>query len=119
MTRSCTLPRRIAVTLLTLSALCAALLLGVNYWATPTVVIRNQSGVTVQVEAQWSANRKKLPAIAPGAMRTFKVAGESSIAFVVTYPDGRQLTSLPMYFTTFTAVTAVVTDGLVDVRAKF
>lgn len=119
MTRSWTLPRRIAVTLLTLSALCAALLLGVDYWAAPTVVVRNQSGVTVQVEAQWSANRKQLPAIAPGAKRTFKVTGESSIVFAVTYPDGRQLTSRPMYFTAFTTVTAVITDGLVEVDAKF
>lgn len=40
------------------------------------------------------------------------------MAFVVTYPDGRQLTSLPMYFTTAMTVTAVVTDNQVDVTAE-
>jgi hypothetical protein len=78
----------------------------------------NQSSLTVQVEALWSASRKQLPAIAPGAKRTFKVAGESSIALVVTYPDGRQLTSAPMYFTTAMTVTAVVNDNHVDVTAE-
>ena len=40
------------------------------------------------------------------------------MVFVVTYPDGQQLTSLPMYFTTATTVTAVVTENTVDVTAK-
>jgi hypothetical protein len=118
MTRSSKLLRRIAATLLLLLTLCAALLSGVNSWATPTVVVRNQSGVTVQVVAQWNTHRKQLPAIAPRATCRFKAAGESSMVFVVTYPDGQQLTSLPMYFTTATTVTAVVTENTVDVTAK-
>lgn len=118
MTRSWTLVRRLAVVLLTLSAVYAAPFLGALYWATPTVVIHNHSGVEVQVEARWDAQRKQLPALSPGAKRRFKVAGESAMGFVVNYPDGRQISSTPVYFTTATTVTAVVTDSGVEVRSE-
>ncbi|MGY8820263.1 MAG: hypothetical protein ACKVLM_12775 [Pseudomonadales bacterium] len=118
MTLSWTLARRFAFAIMIIFALCAALLLGISHWATPTVVVENYSSVAVEVEARWDSNRKQLPAIAPGARRSFKVTGESSMAFMVTYPDGRQLTSLPVYFTTTTTVTAAVTDSIVDVSAK-
>lgn len=118
MTLRWTLIRHIAIAIMIMVSLCAALLLGISHWATPTVVVENHSSVTVEVEARWGRNRKELPAIEPGARRMFKVTGESSMVFVVTYPDGRQLTSLPMYFTTSTTVTAAVTDSLVDVSAK-
>lgn len=118
MTRSRKLLQRFTVTLLIVLALNAALLLSVAYWAKPKVIVQNHSAVTVQVEARWGPHRKQLPAIAPGAKRRFKVAGESSMVFVVTYPDGRQLHSLPVYFTTAMTVTAVVTDSTLGVTAE-
>lgn len=117
MTRSSTMLYRIAIPLVILLLICTALVGGLAYWATPTIVIQNHSGDTVRVTAQWGTSRKELPAVSPGAKRTFKVAGESAIEFVVTYPDSTQLRSLPMYFTTATTVTAVVTDRVVEVTA--
>lgn len=118
MTRSWTMPQRIVAIFLVLLLLCTALLVGITYWATPTVVIQNHSWVTVHVEAYWGTDRKQFPAITPEAKRTFKVTGESAMEFVATYPDGRHVTSLPMYFTTATTVTAVVTDSGVEVTAE-
>lgn len=119
MTRTWKILRRIAFALCALAALYAALFLGVAYWAKPTMVIRNHSGVTVQVEARWGTNRKQLPAIAPGAKRRFKVGGESAMGFVVTYPDGKQISTEPVYFTITTTVTAIVTDSTVEVTSNF
>ena len=117
MISSSTMLHRIAVPFVILLLICTALVGGLMYWATPTIVIQNHSGVTVRVTALWGTSRKELPAISPGAKRTFKVAGESAIEFVATYPDGTQLSSLPMYFTTATTVTAIVTDNMVKVTA--
>lgn len=117
MISSSTMLHRLAAPLVILLLVCTALVGGLTYWATPTIVIQNHSGVTVQVTALWGNNRKKLPAISPGAKHTFKVAGESAIKFVATYPDGTQLSSLPMYFTTATTVTAIVTDNMVEITA--
>lgn len=118
MTQGRMLVRHVAWVLLLSVLLCTAVLAAITYWATPTVVIQNHSPDAVRVAAQWGTSRKQLPGIAPGATRTFKIAGESAVAFVVTYPDGSQITSLPMYFTTATTVTAVITDNHVNVTAK-
>ncbi|WP_313055426.1 hypothetical protein [Pseudomonas lopnurensis] len=118
MTRSRTMLQRIAIALFTLVLICTALLGGLLYWATPTMVVQNDSELTVQVTAHWGDSRKMLQPIKPGDKRTFKVRGESAIEFVATYPDGTQVTSRPMYFTTATTVTAVVTDSGVEATAE-
>lgn len=98
--------------------LCSALVGMLMYWATPTMVVQNHSGSTVQMIAKWDDNVIELPALSPGAQRAFKVRGESAIEFFVTYPDGTQVKSQPMYFTTATTVSAVVTANSVEVSAK-
>lgn len=109
--------RRIAVSIAVSLLSGTALLGGLTYWATPTVVVQNHSTATVQVTAHWGSGQKALPAIPPGAQRSFRVAGESAIEFGVMFPDGTQLNSQPMYFTTATTVTAVITGSSVDVSA--
>ncbi len=118
MTRNRPMFQRIAIALLVLLMLCTALLLAITYWATPTMVVRNDSQHTVRVTAHWGDRLKILQAIKPGARRTFKVRGESAITFVVSYPDGTQVTSHPMYFTTATTVTAVVTGSGVEATTE-
>lgn len=114
MTHSRPIIKRIAIALFALFILCTALLLAITYWATPTMVVRNDSQHTVRVTAHWGNSFKILQPLKPGARRTFKVRGESAITFVVSYPDGTQVTSHPMYFTTATTVTAVVTGSGVE-----
>ncbi|MGA6099124.1 hypothetical protein ACPESN_14805 [Stutzerimonas marianensis] len=118
MTRNRPMFQRIAIALLVLSMLCTALLLAITYWATPTMVVRNDSQLTVQVTAHWGDRLKILQPLKPGARRSFKVRGESAITFVVTYPDGTQITSQAMYFTTATTVTAVVSDSGVEATTE-
>ena len=118
MTRNRPVLQRIALALFGLLLLCTPILLGITYWATPTIVVRNHSPFTVQVTAYWGDQLKVLQPVKPGAKRTFKVRGESAITFVVTYPDGTHVTSLPMYFTTATTVTAVVTGNGVEATAE-
>lgn len=88
------------------------------YWATPTMVVRNDSSATVQVTARWNAHHRELHDLQPGHARTFKVRGESTITFTVTYPDGSHVQSLPMYFTTATTVSAVITARSVSVSPQ-
>ncbi|CAD5106194.1 hypothetical protein [Zestomonas carbonaria] len=88
------------------------------YWATPTMIVRNNSGATVQVTARWGDHHRELGDLQPGSKRTFNVRGESAIRFIVTYSDGSQLESLPMYFTTAMTVSAVISGQSVSVSAE-
>lgn len=97
---------------------CLVLVGTLMYWATPTMIVQNRSESIVQIIAKWDDNVIELPGLSPGAQRTFKVRGESAIEFFVTYPDGTQVKSQPMYFTTATTVSAVVTANSVDVSAE-
>jgi hypothetical protein len=89
------------------------------YWATPTVIIRNDTSTIVQVTARWGDRHRTLEGIEPGSERTFKVRGESSITFIVTYPNGSRVGSSPVYFTSTMTVTAVITDRSVQALGTF
>lgn len=115
MTRGTTLIQRIAIVLFALILIIALLLGGVAYWVKPTMIVQNDSELTVHVTAYWADARKVLQPIKPGASQTFKLSGESAVVFVATYPDGTQVKSQPMYFTTATTVTAIFTENAVDV----
>lgn len=118
MTRSLSRLRCLVLASIAALLICIALVGMLMYWATPTMVVQNRSGNPVEVIAKWNDNVIELPGLSLGAQRTFKVRGESAIEFFVTFPDGTQVRSQPMYFTTATTVSAVVTADSVRVSAE-
>ncbi|TLX61052.1 hypothetical protein DN824_01780 [Stutzerimonas nosocomialis] len=88
------------------------------YLATPTVVVKNQASVEVDVTARWNRASKALGVIPPGASRTFKTGGEAAMSFDVGYPAGQRIATERAYFTTATIVTALVTDASVKVSTR-
>lgn len=94
--------------------------LAAPYVATPEFVVKNESGVSIEVTAQWRERSKKLGSLPAGSEQVFEVNDEAAMKFRVVYPSGRVITSEPaIYFTSGTKVIAVVGKSSIDVSTEF
>ena len=90
------------------------------YVATPKFVVKNESGVSVEVTAHWREKSKRIGSIVAGSKRVFEVNDEAAMEFRAVYPSGQVVTSSPaVYFTSGTTIIAVVTESAVEVSAEF
>lgn len=84
--------------------------------ATPTFVIKNEAGETVEVTAQWRNKVKQLGNIQPGSELVFEIKDEAAMEFRAVFPNGRVVHSGPaVYFTSGTVTEATVTAASIEV----
>ena len=98
----------------------AVVYLAVPYFSTPKFVVRNESGVSVEVTAHWKGQSRNLGSLSVGSERVFEVNDEAAMEFRAVYPSGQIITSEPgVYFTSGTTVIAVVTGSSIEVSTEF
>lgn len=94
--------------------------LAAPYVTTPRFVVKNESGVSVEVTAHWRERSKKLGRLPAGSEQAFEVDDEAAMKFRVVYPSGQVVTSEPaVYFTSGTKTIAVVGESSINVRTEF
>jgi len=86
------------------------------YMAPPTFNVNNSSGEPVQVTAYWREKNRNLGEIAPGQKVEFEVNDEAAISFKARYPNGKELRSREIYFTTGITIQAEVTELGIEVN---
>jgi len=65
---------------------------------------------SVRVFATWEQQQRDLGILSPGDARGFDVGGESTLRFIVRFPDGATLSSEEIYFSSGMTVIVTVTD---------
>ena len=88
-------------------------------FAAPAFVVINRSAEPVTVVASWRQTARPLGRLASGDRLRFTVADEAAMRFAVTYPDGRQLESEPIYFTAGIVVFTEIEADRVESRYDF
>jgi len=81
----------------------------------PAVVVRNQSGVEVDVTLWWGKRKKVIGAIPPWGRRYLTISTPFT-ALDVIYPCGRRKTISTPYLETAMTVTIVIPSIMIDVE---
>lgn len=87
-----------------------------SYMTTPTFSVSNFSDAPIQVTAYWREKSRDLGEIAPGQKVEFEVNDEATISFKAKYPNGKELKSREIYFTSGIAIQAEVTESGIEVN---
>lgn len=82
----------------------------------PQFEVINQSKHVVHVFAYWRNKNRELGAIQPSTTYVFSVNDEAAMKFTGRFPDGREINSEEIYFTSGTGVVATITEKGIQVK---
>ena len=82
----------------------------------PVFVVHNNTREPVQVVAEWREQSKNIGQIDGMSAERFTVNDEAAMTFNISYVDGRQAVSDPIYFSNGLKVIATIEDDSVAVR---
>jgi hypothetical protein len=73
----------------------------------------------VTVTANWLERSKDLGIVKAGSVKPITVRGEAAMVFSMRYADGREIESKPVYFTSGTTISVVISENSIDVKYDF
>ncbi len=85
----------------------------------PQFEIINESTEIVFVIASWGNQKKDIGAIQPSAIHLFSIDAEAAMKFIARYPNGREIESKYIYFTSGTTVVATISQRDIEVKYGF
>ncbi|MET0014791.1 MAG: hypothetical protein ABW088_14165 [Sedimenticola sp.] len=82
----------------------------------PRFEIVNKSQTAVYVTAYWKDKSMEFGLIQPSVTFEFSVDDEASMKFLGRYPNGREIHSEEIYFTSGTGVVVVITEQSIKLK---
>lgn len=96
--------------------LVALVILAAPSFFDPEIEIVNRTPEAVSVIATWRNTEKNIGQIEPMSSYQFSVDDEAAMVFKVRYPDGNEIETEPLYFSSGLKVLAEITSDGVSVR---
>jgi len=82
----------------------------------PSFIVMSDATKNVDIRAEWRDKKLHIGILKPGSKYTFSVSDEAAMKFIVTYPNGDEIESKEIYFTSGTVVYSKVSDSSITVN---